>query len=138
MRVYGTVNGVPYHSNTMPLAGGRLYLGVHKATREAAKVAIGETLDVEVTRDTSPRELALPPTLEDAFRAEPLLGERFASLSFSRRRDLATPIADAKRPETRVRRLEEALRRLRESPPPVAGRTGTRMSDAPDRPGGRR
>jgi hypothetical protein len=136
MRVYGTINGVPYHSSTMPLAGRQLYLGVHKATREAAKVAIGDVLEVEVTRDTSPRVPVLPSELEAAFRSEPILGERFASLSFTRRRDLAGPIGEAKRPDTRARRLEDALRRLREIPPPVAGRTGTRTSDAPARPGG--
>ena len=48
-----------------------------------------------------------------AFKADPALGERFASLSFTRRRELAEPISDAKRPETRARRLEDALKRLR-------------------------
>lgn len=113
MRVFGVVNGVAYRSSTMPYRGS-FYLGVHKATREAAGIAFGDNLEVDITRDDSPRELELPPELEAAFRAEPALGERFAALSFSRRRDLASPIAEAKRPETRARRLADALERLRE------------------------
>ena len=75
---------------------------------------MGEPVEIELTRDTSPRVLALPEELEAAFEAEPALGERFASLSFSRRREMAEPIGEAKRPETRARRLEDALTRLRE------------------------
>jgi hypothetical protein len=112
MRVFGTVNGVAFRSSTMPYRGA-FYLGVHKVTREAAGVEFGDELEIEISRDDSPRVLELPPELEEAFRAEPALAERFASLSFSRRRELADPIAGAKRPETRTRRLAEALSRLR-------------------------
>ena len=112
MRILGTVNGVAFRSSTMPYRGG-FYLGLHKATREAAGIEFGDPIEIEITRDDSPRVLALPQELEAALKAEPALGERFASLSFSRRRELAEPISEAKRPETRARRLEDALRRLR-------------------------
>src|SRR5437762_4867013 len=105
MRVTGSINGVAFKSSTMPYRGG-FYLGVHKATREAAGVEVGDPLEIEMARDDSPRVLALPPELEAAFQAEPELGQRFAALSFSRRRELAEPISEAKRPETRARRLE--------------------------------
>ena len=114
MRVFGTVNGFGFRSSTMPYRGG-FFLGLHKATREAAGIEFGDPLEIEISRDDSPRVLALPEELETAFMAEPTLGERFASLSFSRRRELAEPIIEAKRPETRARRLEDALNRLRNS-----------------------
>lgn len=113
MRVVGMLNGVAYRSSTMPYAGRGLFMGVHKATRESAGVAVGDLVEVEISRDESPRTLDLAPELEAAFAGEPALRERFEALSFSRRRDLATPIAEAKRPETRARRLEDALARLR-------------------------
>jgi hypothetical protein len=116
MRVFGTLNGVDYRSSTMPYAGRGLFMGVHKATRQAASVEIGDVVEIEVTRDDSPRTLELAPELEAAFTAAPELRARFDALSFSRRRDLAGPIADAKRPETRARRLEDALGRLRSLP----------------------
>jgi hypothetical protein len=114
MRVTGTVNGIAFRSSTMPYRGG-FYLGVHKATREAAGVAIGDEATVVISRDDSPRVLELAPELEAAFNAEPGLRQRFDALSFSRRRDLAGPISEAKRPETRVARLEKAVSALRAS-----------------------
>jgi hypothetical protein len=35
MRVTGTLNGLDFRSSTMPGGEGRLYIGVHKATRAA-------------------------------------------------------------------------------------------------------
>jgi hypothetical protein len=113
MRVFGKLNGVDYRSSTMPYGGRGLFMGVHKATRQAAGVEIGDVVEIEITRDDSPRTLDLAPELEAAFAAEPELRARFDGLSFSRRRDLAAPIAEAKRPETRASRLEVALARLR-------------------------
>jgi uncharacterized protein YdeI (YjbR/CyaY-like superfamily) len=92
---------------------GAFYLGVHKATREAAGVEIGDEVELELTRDDSPRVLEIPPELEAAFASEPALRDRFDALSFSRRRDLAGPISEAKKPETRQARLEKALAALR-------------------------
>jgi hypothetical protein len=113
MRVFGTIDGVEYRSSTMPYRGA-FYMGVHKATREAAGVAIGDEIEVTVTRDDSPRVVVIPPDLEAALAAEPELRTRFDRLSFSRRRELADPVAQARRPETRTRRIEATLARLRE------------------------
>ena len=113
MRVFGALNGVDFRSSTMPYAGRGLFMGVHKATRQAAGVEIGDVVEIEITRDDSPRTLELAPELEAAFAAEPELRARFDALSFSRRRDLAAPIAEAKRPQTRASRFEAALSRLR-------------------------
>jgi hypothetical protein len=114
MRVVGTVNGVAYQSSTMPYGGRGLFMGVHKATREAAGVSVGDAVVVVVSRDESPRVLEIPAELESAFAVEPMLRQRFDALSFSRRRDIAAPISQAKRPETRAARLEKAIGRLRE------------------------
>jgi hypothetical protein len=113
LRVVGSVNGVPNKSSTMPYRGA-FYLGVHKATREAAGVAIGDDVDVEIELDASPRVLELAPELEQALAAEPELRARFDALAFTRRRELADPIREAVKPETRAARLEKALSRLRE------------------------
>ena len=112
MRIVGTLNGVSYQSSTMPYRGA-FYMGVHKATREQAGVQVGDEVEIVVARDDSPRVLELAPELEAALAAEPELRTRFDTLSFSRRRELADPIAEAKKPETRTARLEKALARLR-------------------------
>jgi hypothetical protein len=112
MRVFGTMNGHPIRTSTMPYRGG-FYVGLHKAARQAAGVEIGDEVELVLERDDSPRVLGIPPELEAAFAKEPALRERFDKLSFSRRRDLAGPISEAKKPETRAARLEKALAALR-------------------------
>lgn len=112
LRVIGTLNGTPIRTSTMPYRGG-FYVGLHKSAREAAGVVIGDEVELELMRDDSPRVLELPDELEAVFTAEPALRERFDGLSFSRRRDLAGPISEAKKPETRTARLEKAVATLR-------------------------
>ena len=112
MRVIGTVNGVAYQSSTMPYGGRGLFLGVHKATREAAGVLPGELVEVVVSRDDRPRLLEIPPELAGALAANPEAQAAFDRLSFTNRKEIATSVAEAKRPETRERRLAAAMARL--------------------------
>jgi uncharacterized protein DUF1905/bacteriocin resistance YdeI/OmpD-like protein len=112
-RVIGTLNGLPIKSSTMTY-GGIYYVGVHKATREAAGVTFGDTVDMELAVDNSARVLELAPELESAFAAEPELRARFDALAFTRRKEMADPIRDAVKPETRAARLEKALAALRD------------------------
>ena len=113
MRMVGTVNGVPYQSSVMPYGGRGLFLGVHKATREAAGVFPGERVDVVISRDDRPRVLEIPAELAAALAANPEAQAAFDRLSFTNRKEIATSVAEAKRPETRERRLAAAMARLR-------------------------
>jgi hypothetical protein len=114
-RVVGTLNGVPLRSSTFPYEGEGLWLGVHKATREAAGAAFGDEVELAISRDDAPRVLELPPELEAALAAEPSLRDRFESLSFTRRRELAESIAKAKKPDTSAARVARALTALRDA-----------------------
>ena len=113
MRMVGTINGVPYQSSTMPYGGRGLFLGVHKATREAAGVMPGELVDIVVSRDDRPRVVEIPAELVAALAADPAARAAFDRLSFTNRKEMAGSVAEAKRPETRERRLAAAMARLR-------------------------
>jgi len=65
-------------------------------------------------RDRAMQELAVPEELSHALAGDDLALAVFERLSLSHRREYATWVAEAKRPETRKRRVEEALRRLRD------------------------
>ena len=113
MRMIGTVNGVPYQSSVMPYGGRGLFLGVHKVTREAAGVMPGELVDVVVSRDERPRVVEIPAELVAALAADPAAQAAFDRLSYTNRKEMAGSVAEAKRPETRERRLAAAMARLR-------------------------
>jgi hypothetical protein len=113
-RAFGWVNGVEFMTATFPYKGEGLWVGVPKATRVAAGLAVGDKCTMELMLDETPRVVEVPAELTAAFAAEPELRTRFEKLSFSRKRELADPISEAKKPETRSARLEKALTRLRE------------------------
>jgi uncharacterized protein YdeI (YjbR/CyaY-like superfamily) len=76
-------------------------------------VAAGETVVVELDPDREPRSVTVPDDLSAALAAGPAAArERFEALSFSHRREYVEWIEEAKRTETRSRRIAGALERL--------------------------
>jgi hypothetical protein len=55
MRVKGVLEGAPYRSNLARM-GGRMILGVHKATLAAAGKDTGDEVSVTIEPDTEPRQ----------------------------------------------------------------------------------
>jgi hypothetical protein len=107
-----TLGGYTYRS-TIAVMGGRYMLGVNASVREAAGVAGGDHLNVAIELDTDPRDVDLPAELAAALAHDPALNAHFDSLSYSKKRSLADPIARGKTPETRQRNLTKALTALR-------------------------
>lgn len=111
--VHVTLNGYTYRS-TVAVMGGRFMIGVSAAVREAAKVAGGDVLTVEIVLDEAPREVAVPPDLRKAFAADPKAKQRFDQLSYSKKRLHTAPIENAKTEETRARNVAKAMKALAE------------------------
>jgi len=115
-RVRGTMNGAAFRSNLVRM-GGRLILGVHKATVEAAGVAPGQRVEVAMEPDAAPRVTdAVPPDLDAALARNRKAAEGWANLSPSRRRELVSGILGAKKAETRERRVRTAVDELATRP----------------------
>jgi hypothetical protein len=109
--VRGTVNGTPLRTRLM-VYGGVTYLGLTRAVRDAAGIALGDPVEVELELDDAPREVAVPPELAAVLEAE-RLGDTFDALSFTHRREYAEWVAGAKQAETRERRAAKAAEMLR-------------------------
>jgi hypothetical protein len=112
-RVTGTLEGVAFESSTMPMGGGRVCLGVHKATRQAAGKTFGNRVRVDLERDDTPREVEVPEDLAQALSRDAVAREVYEALSFTHRNEYARWVAEAKRPETRERRVRQSLEMLR-------------------------
>jgi hypothetical protein len=87
-RVKGTVNGVEFRSNLMRY-GGVVWLGVHKATAQAARVDHGERVTVEMELDESPRVVEVSEALQQALGADPEARAKFDVLAFTYRKEIA-------------------------------------------------
>ena len=111
-RVKGTLNGVEFRSNLMRY-GGVGWLGVHKATREAAGIAPGDPVTVEFELDDAPREVEVPEALQRALDADPEAKAKFDALAFTHRKEYAQWVAEAKKDETRDRHVAETIDRVK-------------------------
>jgi hypothetical protein len=114
--VRARVNG---HTFTTTLAryGGVDYMGFNRGVREAAGIADGDVLTIELELDEEERAVTIPQELAAALARDPDARAAFDALSPSHRRRHAGWIAEAKQPETRVRRAERTLESLRGSRP---------------------
>lgn len=107
-----TVNGHSWKSR-VALLRGRHLIGLSNANRRAAGVEIGEEVEVELELDTEPRVVVEPADLTQALDADPAAREAYDNLSYSRKREHVRAIENAKKPETRQRRIEKAITTLR-------------------------
>jgi hypothetical protein len=115
-RVKVTINGYAY-STTFGSMRGVTKIPISAEHRKAARVAAGDEVDVEVELDDSPQELAVPADLADALKAEAEAQRCFEGLSPSRKKAYVTWIEQAKKAETRERRVVQAVEELREGRP---------------------
>ena len=112
-KVRATINGYTYRSSVASM-GGTYMLGVSAEVREKAGVAGGDVVDVDLELDTEDRVVTVPPDLATALKRDATARRFFEGLSSSQQRWFVAGIEAAKKPETRRRRVESAVARLRE------------------------
>ncbi|GAA0962130.1 hypothetical protein GCM10009554_79450 [Kribbella koreensis] len=108
--VLATFDGVEYRGSIASM-GGCMALGVLKTIRADLAKGIGDPVTVTVERDTTERTIEVPPDLAEALEAAGLK-EAFDAMSFSHRREHIKAIEEAKKPETRTRRITKAVELL--------------------------
>lgn len=114
--VVATVNGHTWRTSVARM-GGEFLVGLNREVRTAAGAEAGDEVDVTLELDTAPREVELPEDLAAALASDPAAKAAFEGMSFTHRKEYARWITEAKREETRSRRVEQALERLREGRP---------------------
>ena len=123
-----TLNGYTYRS-TITTMGGSPRIPLRRSNREAAGLDGGETLHVRLDLDTEAREVKPPADFIRALKVAPPAWNRWRELSYSHQREYAESIDAAKRPDTRARRIDAAVRAIRVRPertrqiPPRQGAT---------------
>jgi hypothetical protein len=110
-----TLNGYTYRS-TIATMGGPPCVPLRKSHREAAGLEGGETIEVRLELDTEKRVIEPPPDLVEALKAAPPAWERWQTLSYTHQREHVEAIDEAKKPETRARRIARAVQALRDMP----------------------
>jgi len=109
--VRATFNGVPYTGSLVKHSNPQHVLGVLKAIRKQTGKGPGDTIEVVVWRDEEGRTLEVPAQFETLMRKEGLL-PFFEKLSYTHRKEYCRWITEAKKEETRLKRLGKAIERL--------------------------
>jgi hypothetical protein len=109
--VKASVNGHSYRS-TISVYGGKYYLPFRSDRRKAAGVKAGDVVNVEITLDTEVRSVQPPPELSAALAKNRVAKAQWEKLSYTGKKERAQAILQAKKPETRSRRLAKILEEL--------------------------
>lgn len=105
------VNGYQYRSTVAPM-GGKYLLPFSADRRKESGIGGGDAIDVELTLDTAPRTVEVPDDLRSALDASATAAAAWEKLSFTHRKEHVRAVLDAKKAETRTRRIEAVVAKL--------------------------
>ena len=92
---------------------GEYLFRLSRAVREGAGLSPGDTVTVTFELDTAPREVDVPEALAAALAGDASARAAYDALAHTHRKEFARWVAEAKREETRDRRVAQALEMLR-------------------------
>jgi 2-amino-4-hydroxy-6-hydroxymethyldihydropteridine diphosphokinase len=110
--VTANLNGHIYRTSVFPKDKTHQYMVINAEMRAEANLNHGQVVAASLVPDREPRSMEVPVDLARALDAEPEAGARFARLAVSHQREYVQWIEEAKKPETRTRRIQETLKKL--------------------------
>lgn len=110
--VFGLVGRVGISATLVPSGRGRHKLYLNQQMRSEADLEGGDRVEITLWRDESERATDIPEDLAEELAAAGLL-DAFHAWPPSHQREYVLAIEDAKRPETRQRRIAMTLERTR-------------------------
>jgi hypothetical protein len=112
--IRGTMNGFEFRSSFFPNGDGTHFMLVNKTMQKSTELKAGDFAEIEIDQDTEPRTLEIPDDVSAALKTQPLTKNRFEKYFYSHQKEWLGWISEAKKPETRKRRIEKAIQTLME------------------------
>ena len=103
-----TLNGYTYRSTVASMGNGPC-IPLRKSNREAAGLQGDERIEVRLELDTAQRVVNPPADLVAALKKKQPAWRRWAELSYTHQREHVDAIESARKPETRERRIRNAV-----------------------------
>jgi Domain of unknown function (DUF1905)/Bacteriocin-protection, YdeI or OmpD-Associated len=104
-----TINGYTWRS-TVGNRGGQQYIVVNAEARRNASVKAGDLVTITLEPDTEKREIEVPIPLRRALGAK--LMQKLNALSFTHKKEFVVWYSEAKKKDTRARRVEKMKQML--------------------------
>ena len=112
--VKGTINGFPFRSSLMNMGDGHMMV-VNAQLRTGAQCKAGDTVTVLMAVDEDERTVEVPRYLNKIITGDPKTRKFWSKLSFTHQKEYVREIRDAKRPETREKRIAAMMDALRKN-----------------------
>ena len=111
-KVKAMIEGVPYRGTLVRMVSEKHLLLILKSIREQIGKTFGDEVKVSVELDVEERVVTIPLELKRAFKENPAAKMAFGKLSYTHQKEYVTWIDDAKKEETRLRRISKTLKML--------------------------
>ena len=109
-RIKGTIEGLPFKGlSLMPMGDGVHCFPVKAEMRKAIRKDAGDSVKVEIEKDTEVPVVEMPVELKEALKASKEAKKMFDSYSPSMKREHFKFIAEGKKKETREKRAVETV-----------------------------
>ncbi len=112
-KVKALIEGVPYRGTLVRMGTECHLLLILKSIREQVGKTFGDEVKVSVELDVEERVVTVPLELKRAFKSDKEAKSAFEKLSYTHKKEFVTWIEEAKREETRARRVEQTLKMLK-------------------------
>ena len=112
-KVKALIEGVPYRGTLVRMGTECHLLLVLKSIREQAGKTFGDVVKVTVEADVEERVVAVPAELKRAFKSEKEANAAFEKLSYTHQKEYAAWINEAKKEETRQKRIAKTIEMLK-------------------------
>ncbi|MEM9821925.1 MAG: YdeI/OmpD-associated family protein [Bacteroidota bacterium] len=109
VKIKATFDGVPYQGSLVRMGSPEHILIIRKDIRAKIGKAAGDRIQVRLQEDTEPRVVVLPEDFKNLLAHHPQVQQFFAQLSYTHQKEYVNWIVEAKRPETRTRRMHKAI-----------------------------
>jgi Domain of unknown function (DUF1905)/Bacteriocin-protection, YdeI or OmpD-Associated len=109
--VVATINGYVWRTSLAPMGGSHV-LPVNADAREGAGVYAGDAVTLSVQEDLAERNIDVPDDLAAALFAAGVR-TRFDAMAFTHRKEWIRAVLDAKREETRLKRIRSCIEQMK-------------------------
>jgi len=114
VKVVATFDGIAEYKGSLANMGqGCHVLGLTKEIRKKINKTFGDTVNVELKKDTQERKVVIPNDAQALLNANRDAKEFFDTLSYTNRKEYIIWIESAKKEETRAKRLAELIIKLK-------------------------
>lgn len=113
VRINCWIDGVPKTGSLVPLGNGKHAIHIRQELLRKIGKAEGDEVHLVVEQNLEPKVLDVPDDFQWLLDEDTELNEKFEKLAFSYKEAIIGYIKQAKRPETRMKRIENFIQRIK-------------------------